>query len=272
MSVSRRTFLELTPAAMIPLALRQSSKPGTAALPGVSQVFTAPPDMTFPSNPPAIVREMVIASHGNLPRVRELVGRWPALSRAAIDWGYGDWEDALGAASHTGRREIGELLIANGARPTLFSAAMLGQLDVVKAHIAASPGVEAVHGPHSITLLRHALAGGAQAQAVADYLKTLPGSDRTPAPQPISPEELTAMTGTYSFGPAADDKLVVELSGQSLSIARPGRFGRGLTHLGDRAFYPMGATAVRIRFQTMNGKATVSVSDPDLIVTADKVG
>ena len=32
---------------------------------------------------------------------------------------------------------------------------MLGQLDVVKAAIAASPGVQRVKGPHSITLLRH---------------------------------------------------------------------------------------------------------------------
>jgi hypothetical protein len=274
MPVSRRTFFALTPAALIPLGLRQSSMPGPAAAAGASPtpLYTAPPDIAFPSQSPAVVREMVIASHGNLPRVRELVGRWPALSRAAIDWGYGDWEDALGAASHTGRREIAELLVANGARPTLFSAAMLGQLDVVKAHVAASPGVEAVHGPHSITLLQHAMAGGTQAKLVADYLKTLPGSDRKPTTAPISTEELTALAGTYTFGLASDDKLVVELSGQSLSVARPGRFGRGLTHIGDRAFYPMGATAVRIRFATVNGKATVSVFDPDLIVTAEKLG
>ena len=219
-----------------------------------------------------MAREMVIAAHGNIARVRDLVGHRPALARAAIDWGYGDWEDALGAASHTGRREIAELLIANGARPTIFSAAMLGQLDVVKAFVASSPGIEAIHGPHSITLLRHAAAGGAQAQAVVDYLKTLPGADRLPAPQPIDANELAGLTGTYSFGFGADDKLVVELSGQNLSMARPGRFARGLTHVGDRAFYPMGATAVRVRFGASNGKSTVTVFDPDPIVTAEKMG
>jgi hypothetical protein len=44
--------------------------------------------------------------------------------RAAWDWGFGDWEDALGACSHTGNREIAGYLIER-ARPTIFSAAML---------------------------------------------------------------------------------------------------------------------------------------------------
>ena len=122
MSVSRRTFLELAPAAMIPLALPQSSMPGSATLASGSAAFTAPPDMTFPSNPPAVVREMVIASHGNLPRVRELVGRWPALSRAAIDWGYGDWEDALGADTADLLEQLGydELAVARLAEEGAF--------------------------------------------------------------------------------------------------------------------------------------------------------
>src|SRR5262249_8834474 len=160
------------------------------AVPPAATAAVLPPDSAFPSHPPQLAREMVIAAHGNLPRVKDLVTRWPALARAAIDWGFGDWEDALGAASHTGRREIAELLVTNGGRPTLFPAAMLGKLDAVKALIAASPGIEAIPGPHSITLLRHAMAGGPQAQGVADYLKTLPAADSKPAAQPISPDEL----------------------------------------------------------------------------------
>lgn len=269
MFVSRRTFLELTPAAFVPFGLTQSdaARLSQAAPPTGATLL----DGAFPSHPPQLAREMVIAAHGNLPRVRDLIARWPALARAAIDWGFGDWEDALGAASHTGRREIAELLIVNGARPTLFSAAMLGQLEVVKALIAASPGVESVHGPHSITLLRHAMSGGAQAQPVVEYLKSLPGADRKPVPQPISAEELASLAGTYAFGLSADDKLIIEASGQNLSIARPGRFARGLAHVGDRAFYPMGATAVRVRFGASNGKSAVSVFDPDLIVTGERM-
>jgi hypothetical protein len=51
---------------------------------------------------------MVIKSHDQVARVRALLARWPTLSRATIDLGFGDWEDALGAASHVGNREIAE--------------------------------------------------------------------------------------------------------------------------------------------------------------------
>ena len=70
------------------------------------------------------------------------MARQPTLSKATFDWGFGDWETALGAASHVGSREIAELLIANGAHPTIFSAAMLGQLDAVKAFVEAAPGIQ----------------------------------------------------------------------------------------------------------------------------------
>ncbi len=102
---------------------------------------------------------MVAVSHGNVARVKELLAASPALAKAAWDWGYGDWESALGAASHVGNREIAALLLTNGAHPTIFSAAMLGQLDVVKAFIAASPGVQKTYGPHGISLLAHAKNG-----------------------------------------------------------------------------------------------------------------
>src|SRR5262245_56548887 len=105
---------------------------------------------TFPQQQPAMVRDAVAASHGNVKRIKELVDNHPALARAAYDWGFGDWEDCLGAASHVGHREIAEYLIAKGARPTIFSAAMLGQLDAVKAFVAAQPGVQRLPAPHSI--------------------------------------------------------------------------------------------------------------------------
>jgi len=70
---------------------------------------------------------------------------------------------------------------------------MLGHLDAVKAYIAASPGIQKIKGPHSITLLRHAIAGGAAAQAVTDYLKTLPGADRRPATQPLSADAIRVL-------------------------------------------------------------------------------
>ena len=61
-------------------------------------------------------------AHGNVRRVRELVEDRPSLAKASWDWGFGDWEDALGAASHMGNREIAEYLIGHGARPTTVEA------------------------------------------------------------------------------------------------------------------------------------------------------
>jgi hypothetical protein len=262
--LNRRDLFGLMPLVLIPHVLR--------SVPRRTSV-----DAAFPSQPPALVKEMVIASHGNVARVKELVGRSPAFARAAFDWGYGDWEDALGAASHVGNREIAEFLIANGARPTIFSAAMLGQLDAVKALIAASPGIEAIHGPHSITLLKHAIAGGPGAQPVADFLKMLPAADRRPSTQPLTGDEIAALCGTYTFGPDAADRFVVVASnaamtanGWPMTMARGDYSPRGLAHLGDHAFYPAGATGVRIRFTNAGGALTVSVFDPDLIVTAGK--
>jgi ankyrin repeat protein len=82
----------------------------------------------------------------------------------------GDWESALGAAGHMGRRDIAELLLAHGARLDLFVAAMLGELAIVEAMLSAHPEMRGAAGPHGIPLLRHAEAGGEQAQAVVDFL------------------------------------------------------------------------------------------------------
>jgi hypothetical protein len=67
---------------------------------------------------PAIVKEMVTVAHNDAKRVRELLEQHPSLANASVDWGFGDWEDALGAAAHTGRREIAEVcwLTVRGSR------------------------------------------------------------------------------------------------------------------------------------------------------------
>src|SRR5438046_1925634 len=159
---------------------------------------TAVPD-TFPQNSPAMVRETVVAAHGNVKRLRELVDAHPALARAAYDWGFGDREDCLGAASHVGNREIAEYLIGQGARPTLFSATMLGQLDTVKAFITLQPGCQRIPGPHSISLLAHAKAGGPAAAPVYEYLDRL-GDAGAPKTEPLSDEEKASLAGSYMFG------------------------------------------------------------------------
>jgi len=154
--VSRRRFLALVPAAALIPTVR-STPEGTLIQ---VQQPSAPPG--FPRHDPALARETVGASHANLARVKELVSASPALARAAWDWGYGDWETALAAASHVGNKEIAAVLLAAGAHPTIFSAAMLGQLETVKAFIAASPGIQKTRGPHGLPLLDHAKAGRAR--------------------------------------------------------------------------------------------------------------
>src|SRR5215467_7419110 len=137
---SRRTIL----LSSWPLLVAPAAAAGAAVQQQGGSTSTSPSPAaiseSFPTQDQDLVKEMVTVAHGNVARVKELVGRHQTLAKAAYDWGYGDWESALGAASHVGNREIAEFLIANGARPTIFSAAMLGQLDVVKAFIAAAPG------------------------------------------------------------------------------------------------------------------------------------
>ncbi len=122
---------------------------------------------------PALVEEFVGKAHADLERVKELLAQEPALLNATWDWGGGDWESALGAASHMGRRDIALFLLEKGARLDLFAAAMLGRLDIVKAVLTAFPDAKNVRGPHGIPLILHAKAGGPQAQAVFDYLNSM---------------------------------------------------------------------------------------------------
>jgi hypothetical protein len=256
MTCTRRSFLSVAPLAIAPVFISRA----------YAQAPALPP--TFPTQEPELAREMVGASHGNIAKVKELLAKHRTLALASWDWGFGDWEDALGAASHVGNREIAALLIAHGARPSIFSAAMLGQLDVVKGFIAASPGIEATHGPHGITLMRHAAAGGANAQAVVDYLKTLPDADRPASSQPLAPESRAALAGEYESG--ADRFTVAIHSSGALTFARTGGSPRNLMHVGDLAFFPVGAPAVRIRFAGSGAATIVTVHDPDLVLTARK--
>ena len=221
----------------------------------------------FPSQPVPIVREMVTVAHGNTARVRELLAARPTLANAAWDWGFGDWETALGAASHVGNRDIAGLLLANGAHPTIFSAAMLGQLDVVKAFIAARPGIQTTLGPHGIPLLAHARAGGAPAKPVFDYLQEL-GDAGGQSPAQISEEEMANLQGIYQFGPGANDRIEIALKGKQLNFTRKGAFTRPIHYVGDREFRPAGAPGVRIRFNGSGPETTLSIHDADLIVTA----
>jgi hypothetical protein len=120
---------------------------------------------------PVLVQEFVRLGHFDLENLKKKLTETPALLNATTDWGGGDFESALGAASHMGRRDIAEFLIRQGARMDIFTAAMMGQIDLVRYTCELYPELLQSKGPHGITLLMHAQKGGEQATAVIDYLQ-----------------------------------------------------------------------------------------------------
>ena len=128
---------------------------------------------TIPDRGPRLdmemVKEFVIAAHGDLEKTTKMLETQPALVNATWDWGGGDWETGLGGASHMGNRPIAEHLLAKGARMDVFCAAMLGKIDIVRAFLAADPKIVDLPGPHRIPLIRHAMAG--KQDAVVELLK-----------------------------------------------------------------------------------------------------
>jgi len=264
--VDRRFFLSelalASGAVLSPPATVSAQQPGAAP--------EAWPDW-LPLQDPVVVKEVVTVAHTDVTRVRELVDRQPALANATIDWGFGDWESALGAASHTGRREIAEILLAHGARPSLFSAAMLGQLDVVKAFVAASPGVQRTLGPHGIPLMAHARAGGAGAADVVKYLESVGDADRRPPSQPLEPADRNGVVGEYVFGIGERDRFVIDVRNDQLGIGRAGQTRRVLIHTGELVFFPSGVPSVRIAFARAGARATaLTIADPDVFLTAKR--
>ena len=119
------------------------------------------------------VEEFVGKAHGDLDRVTEMLESEPGLINSAWDWGGGDWETALGAASHMGRKDIANYLLKNGARIDLFAAVMLGNLEIVRSVLKVYPEAINVPGPHGISLITHAEIGGEDSKAVLDFLKSI---------------------------------------------------------------------------------------------------
>ena len=246
---------------------RAAEAPPAPAVPAAVAV----PD-TFPTQSPELAREMVGVSHGNVARVKELLKLHPTLSNANWDWGFGDWESALGAASHVGNREIAELLLASGARPTIFSATMLGQLPVVKAFVEASPGIQGTAGPHSITLLAHARNGGEKAKPVFEYLTAVGGADPARGDVELPPELAERYSGTYAFGTRDADRIEITIDKGALRFSRKGMSPRNLVHRGEHAFSPVGAPQVRVRFTVAEGAAPeLAVYDPDVVLRAKRI-
>jgi hypothetical protein len=180
MNTSRKKFL-LSGAAAIGALLGGRvlrAQPGVSSpVPSATPSARDVPD--FPERSPQLdrarVKRFVIAGHFNLEAVKEMLAEEPGLINGTFDWGSGDFETALGGASHMGRRDIAEFLLEHNARLDVFAATMLGKLDIVKAAVAAFPNIVNVPGPHKISLIAHAEKGGEGAKAVLEFLRPLVG-------------------------------------------------------------------------------------------------
>jgi ankyrin repeat protein len=106
------------------------------------------------------IREFVLAGHGDLARVEQLLAETPALLDAAYEWKDDDRETALQAAAHVGNRAIAEYLLAQGAPLDICTAAMLGRRAEVERLVADDPAQIDAVGAHGIALLTHAALSG----------------------------------------------------------------------------------------------------------------
>lgn len=177
-TTNRRSFLVSSAAAAGLVLYPEALLFGQAASP-TSPAAQAPSTNAGAGKPrpdplkPELVKEFVIAAHGDLEKTKSLLAETPSLLNATWDWGGGDFEMAIGGAGHMGRRDIALFLISQGGRFDLFVAAMLGRLDVVKPMLTAFPQLAESKGPHGIPLMVHAQKGGQEAAEVAAFLEGL---------------------------------------------------------------------------------------------------
>jgi hypothetical protein len=183
-TVTRKQFLISSGVAAVGLFCGRGFVQGQPGTSPVTPASSATPESAdnvpdFPEHHPqfdrARVKRFVIAGHVNLAAVKAMLSEEPRLINGAIDWGNGDFETALGGASHMGRRDIAEYLLEHNARMDIFAATMLGKIDVVKAAVAAFPNIVHVPGPHGIPLIVHAEKGGPAAKEVLEFLRPLVG-------------------------------------------------------------------------------------------------
>jgi len=179
-SLSRRNFIGTAAAAgfiALPSGLLIPQKEQAPVQAPPAQAPAGAPASARPPRPPAlapeVVREFVGAAHGNFDKTKEMLAAEPGLLNATWDWGGGDFEMAIGGAGHMGRKDIALWLIEQGGRMDIFVATMLGRRDIVEPTLKAYPYLVNSRGPHTISLLRHAKAGGDENAELVAWLESL---------------------------------------------------------------------------------------------------
>lgn len=282
--LSRRSVIKNSAVGILGLALPNFIHPNNGySESGILFDNSREPHPSFPYIDPEVVSEVVGKSHFDLERVKELVDKRPELARASWEWRFGDWESAIGAASHVGRRDIALYLLEKGARPSIFTFAMLGASETVKSIIEFFPGIQKTMGPHGISLLSHAYAGermkdkmnGTETynlKKTIDYLESLGNADGKKY-MAMSPEENEKYLGDYKYGDGPKEGFSIQLNMRKIiSLGGIGEFGGGLYKIGENRFIYNGVPSVEITFDLQGNRVrSLTIHDPELTLTAKKV-
>lgn len=144
---------------------------GTSAI--VLPKFSFPQTQKRDKLSDAVVMEFVGQAHKDLAAVKKLHTEYPTLLNAAWDWGGGDFETALGAASHVGHMELVNYLLESGAQMNFLTLCLLGKTDMINQLLKQHPYLLNMKGPHGFTPLHHANRGGENAVGVKKLLEDL---------------------------------------------------------------------------------------------------
>lgn len=281
--LDRRTMVKSSLFGLLAVSLPHIIYAGTVRhKPGRLPFSPQKPNNSFPNIDPEIVSAVVGASHFDLDKARELVDKRPELARATWEWRFGDWESAIGAASHVGRRDIAHYLMDKGARPTIFTFAMLGAYDVVRSMVEFYPGIQRTMGPHGLSLLHHAQVGSRMEDEMSsverdnlkrlvDYLESL-GDAGGETYLDVSPEEQQKYLGEYKYGDGPEDGFSVQVNMRKLLALGPiGGFGGALYRIGEHKFTYNGAPSVVITFEVEGDIVrSLTVHEPELTIRAEK--
>src|SRR5436305_1358502 len=117
--ISRRTLCQLgtglAVATFADRALGQEAKPRVPVEAPFERDYPAPdfkPSWKKPQINRTRLQDFVIYAHFDLDMTKKLLSEEPMVLNGMMDWGNGDWESALGGASHMGRHDIVEFLLS----------------------------------------------------------------------------------------------------------------------------------------------------------------
>jgi len=103
------------------------------------------------------IRDFVIAGHGNLEKVRQMLAENPKLLNASYRWNENDTETAVQAAAQVGSANVAQFLLKQGALLEICMHAMHGIRDEVERRLNDDPENCNATGAHGIPLLPHAV-------------------------------------------------------------------------------------------------------------------